>query len=38
LRWTFLGSAKRKPNFLAAPDRLNGGVPARVETVSSAFC
>jgi hypothetical protein len=38
LRWTFLGSAMRNPNFLAALDRLKGGARARVETASSAFC
>jgi hypothetical protein len=35
LRWTFLGSAMRNPNFQAA---LGGSAKARVEAAANAFC
>jgi hypothetical protein len=38
LRWTFLGSAMRNPNFQEVLDSLGGDARARVETVSRAFC
>ena len=38
MRWTYLGSAMRNPNFLATLDRVGPGVRARVEDVAPAFC
>jgi len=38
LRWTFLGSAMRNPNFQAALGALKGSAKARVEAAANAFC
>ena len=38
LRWTFLGSAMRNKNFLAALGELGGTARARVEGASEVFC
>jgi len=38
LRWTFLGSAMRNANFLAALDGLGGQARARVEQAAPVFC
>lgn len=38
LRWTFLGSAMRNKNFLAALEELAPSARARVEEVSAVFC
>ncbi len=38
LRWTFLGSAMRNKNFLAALGELDGTARSRVEEASAIFC
>jgi hypothetical protein len=38
LRWTFLGSAMRNPNFLAALGALKPEARCRVEKASATFC